>query len=909
MFKIQYNKPFSNRKLIFIYSLIFLVFITVGFFPVLIEHFDSINKYDGAYQYLPFLAGFQENIKSIISTHDVFSSWDWSSGLGASFFDRYLYYNIGDIFSYFSIFFKAKHLPYYFTFIVFLRMYLAGLSTIIYLNFKRGTNISNVIGGLIYAFNIYLLFNTLLNPIFINALILFPLIILGIDLLLEKNKSLFLVVIAIITLISNFYFASIIALASFIYVILLYFGKYKNEISIFQYIKKFIKPVIYISILAAFFIVPLLYTVSTMSRTSDLFANGIIIYNLKYYLNILSSLFVFVDPNSNYWMLGSINLVALFSLVFVIRRRKEYKVLTLAITTSFIILLLPALTSLLAGGGSPVLRWFFIFHFISAITLVILIDNYKDINSKDGLFFGIFTIIAFVLNFIGHNFKFNNPNIGFLIIMLLILFLTLVNFRSKKNIVLTTLLFSIINMLIFLSPIGYNYFDEYYPQKGLASKMLTDYYPEEILGLTSPNEKIAFSPKSLTDLTMDSQNFSGNFSSYYDLHTIKSYNSIQNKYYFDFINNKLQLNQNKTLISPENSLHPELLRFLGVSYLILPSSNEPSNIFESKVSNIEGHTLYKSTDASSFIYSQNSIVSNTIADKLSPYEIIDVLNNSIIAESETTRTEKITKDNSINYNLILDNKIQNSDNSNYLLKKGQTYTIELTEEMNQNFYYFLELSSVSKIDYSLKESYHQSLNSESKNDLYTKALFVKDNFLAYNNQSFSLLINDGEKTNYVTSKGINGINGYSKMNAIQYRIYPEKSMTIKNNSDGDIVLENLKIKSHKKNIEPLKQNNASDLVFSGNKVTANINVDEDGMLATKIPFNKGWSLTIDGEQVPTELVNYTFVGSKIKQGNHSIVLEFQQYGLKVGLLISLIGAVLIIIMESSIYFIRKKNTK
>lgn len=165
-----------------------------------------------------------------------------------------------------------------------------------------------------------------------------------------------------------------------------------------------------------------------------------------------------------------------------------------------------------------------------------------------------------------------------------------------------------------------------------------------------------------------------------------------------------------------------------------------------------------------------------------------------------------------------------------------------------------------------------------------------------------------KKTNYVTSKGINGINGYSKMNAIQYRIYPEKSMTIKNNSDGDIVLENLKIKSHK-NIEPLKQNNASDLVFSGNKVTANINVDEDGMLATKIPFNKGWSLTIDGEQVPTELVNYAFVGSKIKQGNHSIVLEFQQYGLKVGLLISLIGAVLIIIMESSIYFIRKKNTK
>ncbi len=99
------------------------------------------------------------------------------------------------------------------------------------------------------------------------------------------------------------------------------------------------------------------------------------------------------------------------------------------------------------------------------------------------------------------------------------------------------------------------------------------------------------------------------------------------------------------------------------------------------------------------------------------------------------------------------------------------------------------------------------------------------------------------------------------------------------------------------------------MVFSGNKVTANINVDEDGMLATKIPFNKGWSLTIDGEQVPTELVNYAFVGSKIKQGNHSIVLEFQQYGLKVGLLISLIGAVLIIIMESSIYFIRKKNTK
>ena len=650
MFKIQYNKPFSNKKLIFIYSLIFLIFITIGFFPVLIGHFDSINKYDGAYQYLPFLAGFQENIKNIISTQETFSSWDWSSGLGASFFDRYLYYNIGDLFSYFSIFFKAKHLPYYFTFIIFLRMYLAGLSTIVYLNFKRGTNISNVIGGLVYAFNIYLLFNTLLNPIFINALILFPLIILGIDLLLEKNKSLFLIVIAIITLISNFYFASIIALASFIYVILLYFGKYKKDISIFQYIKKFIKPVIYISILAAFFIVPLFYTVSTMSRTSDFFSNGIMIYNLKYYLNILSSLFVFADPDSNYWMLGSLNLVALFSLIFVIRRRKEYKVLTLAITTSFIILLLPALTSLLAGGGSPVLRWFFIFHFISAITLVILIDNYKDINSKDGLVFGIFTIIAFILNFIGHNFKFNNPNLGFLIIMLLILFLTLVNFRSKKNIILTTLLFSIINMLIFLSPIGYNHFEQFYPRKGMASKMLTDYYPNEILGLTSPEEKIAFNPHSLTTLTMDTQNYSGNFSSYYNLHTVRSYNSIQNKYYFNFINNKLQFSQNKTLISPESSLHPELLRFLGVSYLVLPEKYEASNIFNDKIITSNDQTIYKSSNTSAFIYSQDSIVSTKDADTLSPYEIIDVLNNSIIAETETTRTENITKDDSNNYN-------------------------------------------------------------------------------------------------------------------------------------------------------------------------------------------------------------------------------------------------------------------
>lgn len=89
---------------------------------------------------------------------------------------------------------------------------------------------------------------------------------------------------------------------------------------------------------------------------------------------------------------------------------------------------------------------------------------------------------------------------------------------------------------------------------------------------------------------------------------------------------------------------------------------------------------------------------------------------------------------------------------------------------------------------------------------------------------------------------------------------------------------------------------------SGNKIEGYITAKEDSILFTSIPYEKGWTVKIDGKEVKSYEIIDTFLAVDLPAGYHKITLEYSIYGLKSGILVSLISFLLLFVYE------RKKST-
>ncbi len=77
----------------------------------------------------------------------------------------------------------------------------------------------------------------------------------------------------------------------------------------------------------------------------------------------------------------------------------------------------------------------------------------------------------------------------------------------------------------------------------------------------------------------------------------------------------------------------------------------------------------------------------------------------------------------------------------------------------------------------------------------------------------------------------------------------------------------------------------------GNTIFGQIDVKEDGYFHLSIPYDSGFKIFVDGNQVSYEKVDKTFLGFPIAKGHHEIQIFFEAPFLKVGKILSTFGFV------------------
>lgn len=131
--------------------------------------------------------------------------WSWTTDLGANFIGSYTFYLLGSPFFWLTLPFPSEAVPYLMGPLLMLKFACAGLTGCIFLRRYVKDPSSAVLGGLLYAFSGFSVYNIFFNH-FHEAIIVFPLLLWGLDEYMEKRRRGVFAFLVFLSCFVNYYF-------------------------------------------------------------------------------------------------------------------------------------------------------------------------------------------------------------------------------------------------------------------------------------------------------------------------------------------------------------------------------------------------------------------------------------------------------------------------------------------------------------------------------------------------------------------------------------------------------------------------------------------------------------------------------------------------------------------------------
>jgi len=842
----------------FIYLIIFILICIIVFLPFILNGRSLIMEADASRQHFIIFCDYMSWLKDILFNGSTINTFSWNIGLGSDILSQYSYYIIGDLFSYFGLFFSTNVYPVVYSILIIIRIFCIGLSMLFYCSYKKYSNYKSIISAIIYAFSAFALFGVVRHPFFANAAILFPLFLIGIEKLIKENKLIYLIFISFLILLSNFYFCYMIVILGFIYALFLFFFE-NNDKSYKNFFKKIMLAALCFFVafcLASFVLIPTIFTyldMNTVNRNVSM-----LIYPISYYKNLL---FSFVSTNSVIWVTIGVSPLCILLIPNLLKNNKDNKVEICMLIFMSIMLLLPLFGSLMNGFSFPSNRWTFGYiFFLSLIVTKSLNDNliYKEIDLKK--MFLIFIIFSQLLYLV------NGLNLEFIIIFSIMFFMMLVflfQLKFKTKILSKVILFIIIlfgicfNGLYLYSNLGKGYGNEFLKYNDF------DFVYKDLSGEMIYLNRVIDEIKSVDDSfyrTFRSPHYYQNLSILYNYNSGSSYLSLLNgttSILSDDLNN-VQREASNNIKSFDN--RTIATNILGSKYYIVNKNNIKKVPF--------GYEKYLEFD-----YTDIQVYKNKYY--LSPIIFYD----SYILESEYDRYSSLEKESSLVKTVAIpDNKKLYSN-----IKKDKFYNNKISEvdcsifnvDFNDTKYLY------SKSDKTIRIVCDGVENSEIYLELDNLEMYRALN----NNFEYNVTVN---RRGYYNNKKIENkllSAYYVDYDSILFNMGYEKNIDdfdidINLSSEGDYSFDDIKVYSvsmddYEKDINKLRESSFDIEEYDDGLIKGSIKVNVDGILQLSTDYSKGWRVFVDGEEVETFIVNKSFLGFEIAKGNHEIIFKYK----------------------------------
>jgi len=870
----KWGKESASKQtvlLLVVYTVLFLVITATIIGYLEIRNRSFLRMTDSIAQHFPALCYIRNYLRGIIKgviSGNGFSlpMIDFSIGQGFDIIGTLNYYGLGNPVNLVTLFFPAGTEETMYFVILFLHIYLAGLAFFWYCcQIKIKRNIYLVIGCLLYAYCSFTLHGGFKHPLFLTGVLYLPLLLIGVERILQKKRVLVLAIVVGLAFMSNYYFMYINTLLAAIYFFIRLYGQYKilQCKGVLKLVLKIIIAYLWGISLAGVVLFPAIYAFINNARGVATSTGIESLYYSAYYAGLLER---FIFSNSvGKWTIPGIGILGFFTIIiFWIRRDKKNKQLFIGFLLFLGMLLFPVVGSLMNGFAYASNRWTYGFAFLLALIAIIELPHIKDLTKKQLLWLGGISILTIGIILKVHDSQlYHRQLLIFVVVGILILlhrFLYKVFPKRKGTFFITGIaLFTIILNASFLFGEEYINWTKSFKEKGWTVKHMED---SAITALDAVNDETFYRVEQYGD--------SINYALYTGRHNPTSF------YYSIIPGTMSELYQGVSLGTNDRlpvlmSLDSRsvLTTLAAVKYYVSKEDNSQPYAFKKHSEIVQGDGsisyLYENQNALPLGYTYDETMLRENYEELTALEKEQTLLDYAVVDNKVKDIPVFTK--AKDYNIeekpftvkqeAMQSKLENKELSG---KKGEQITMNFDGTADcENYLYIKGFQLDDKVQ----------LKGKGDNDFNSIVKLVGRNIVSYTEKE-GVLVNLG-----YSEKGM-------------------KEFTLTFQNRANVEFEDIKIfcvsmSDMTERVGERGEEKLEDIIVSTNQVSGKITTTEDKILQVSIPYSKGWKVYVDGGEVETFSSSVAYTGIFLEQGEHEVVLKYSSPWLVPGIICTISG--------------------
>lgn len=875
-----------------VYTLMFLLMCIVAFLRFFAEGKSFVwgaGVEDGLSQHFSALAYYGKALReffcNLLAGHPKLVMWDMSLGYGADILSTLNYYAIGDPLNLLYGFVSPKNTETMYNFMIVLRMYLAGITFIMYARKMKKRSYGTVIGALVYVFSGFCFRLGLRHPFFINPMIYFPLLCLGIEKIYQRERPYVFIFAVCVSAMSNYYFLYMLTIFAVIYAWIRFY-EYTEENKMKNFFLAILKFGMYYTLGIAMAAVILLPSVigflgnGRYGKGADW--KSLIVYPGKYYLLFIENFIGYgnMGSNTNAGYLPIVGIVVLFTLFSQRMKHKKYRA---AFIASIIALILPIFGYAFNGFSYANNRWAFALSFIVALLTAEMYPRLFVMSKRQQIGIGagiiIYTVFCIIVNASGEEILKNKGIMAacglIAVFYILLLIFQRLGYDTQKRIVRVSmailLLISVgVHGYYRFDPKGYAYTQEFMDQ-GQAYRTLKE---DNIRMLSKVNDP------SVYRVHAEGYRYK-NYGLINHLNTISGYYSITAKCVTDTIKGYDTLGMQYADKYKGVDQRLGLLSLAGVKYITVAHNSQVAKDVSSmgdvpygveKLRKKGNITLYKNKYALPFAYAYDSYMTEQQYEQLNGIGKEQAMLAQIILNQHPADKE-IQHNEQRNGPDIQTISLPETRISSPKGKKYADITVPV-EKDKETYLYFKNLV------------YHGKKNGDDKfiltgrkgtkgilvtqNDVQQK-IHIQSTFNPYYFGRKDYIV----KINHQTSKAKEKV----RLNFLSPGEYEFDDISLITVPKKDVLAR----------LKERKENSMKQIQYEGNHFRGVYHAKKDQILCVTIPYSKGWKATVNGNRTKIYKANGMFMGIIMKKGTQSVKLDYETPGLKIGAWISLVA--------------------
>lgn len=837
---------FRMRSILFFSVLFWMVFIIMVY-----RHVDgntmALAGTDGVQQHYPAMVFIGRYIRQVFDNlcHGAlnFPLVNYEIGMGDDIITALNYYGFGDPFYLLTAFFSEAAMPWFYTVLFYLRVYLGGIAFILLAHelVMGKSPFAYVAGAFLYCFSGFT-FEANVHIIFVQAMMYIPLMLYAVERILENKKwgkrILFFTTFGLGC--SGFFFTYIGVITTAIYALFRVWQK-KGKNSIWKEIIRIgLSGVLGLGASAIIFIPSVLgYMNSSRSGGS---INVPLFYDLDVYKDMFFTFIMGKELHRSVFAFPIVGTVALILAVSAKGHKKE----KLVVVGCFLGYFIPVFSWIGTGFSSTLYdRWEIVLVIGASLVFISIWNNVFLMTRKQLIFLGLFYGIIILLGVVDNMFSdrcYRNMFLAFTGCMIFLggeeLFPNVLS-RSKKEWIWFTLTMGCILLSWWTLKVDY-------PIEAVQRDTAIGELVDDNLFYRVENEETFMGGVQI------------NLGLAQDYYSTAEYVSIENPIYVQTMNDDWRLAMSGSFATSGLDRRAMLESVCGVKYMLVRDGHEylvPYGFVYDSETEDENWKLYRNRYVMPIIYTYDKVLNYDDYQELDALEKQMVMCQAAAVKDYTGSIESVQK---------IEKKYTTEEcrvkgvsdivysPDIYSVQSGKVIEVSVPVKAECETYVLIQDENANGVqDIRWKDS---SLSPYMRNDLPN---FIN---LGYFDEDGELLI---EVT--VDSKSPFDVEKIlaAHVSMVEYGAWTEERT------------------------KELMQ----DIQLRANRIEGSIEVSGDRILCTTIPYLKGWKAFVDESEVPLYQINSLFMGIEIPTGTHTVHFSYCTPGLAVGGLITLLSII------------------